>query len=143
MVIMENLSPRQQRRIFQYLKTYFVNIFIKFILTILIASLNDMFFLACMVINLSGLCSFFRLSGEMMAFYCFLLVIEDICAGYLLYFDVIHSKYFIVDEKKYFVWTFSLIFCLFNFYQIYFVCKSKIFIEKLLKRRNQDPLVTN
>ena len=126
-----------------YLKTYLINIFIKFMLTVMIASLNDMFFLGCMIINLSGLCSFFRLSGEMMAFYCFLLVIENSCASVLLYFDIVNSKNFIVDEKKYFVWSFSIIFCLFNFYQIYFVCKSKMFIEKLLKKTTQEPLVAN
>lgn len=63
----------------------------------------------------------------MLQFYAALLIVETITVGVLVYFDVQDSKNFIIDEKKYFVWTCSGVFILFNFYMILVVCRMKTF----------------
>lgn len=112
----------------KYIKKYFINYFIKFILIILIASLNDMFFLGTIIINITGLCSFFRLSVEMLTFYLFMIFVECLVAGFLLWLDITSSKNFIVDEKKYFVWTCTGLFEIFNIYLLFTIYKTRIFL---------------
>lgn len=131
---MENLTARQRSILCKYVKIFFINYFLKFIITILISSLNQIFFLVCMMINISGICSFFRLSVDMLTFYAILLMLETASAGILLGLDIVGSKNFIVDEKKYFVWGCVGVFICFNIFITVFTIKSRNFIKKLITK---------
>lgn len=100
----------------------------------LIASLNQIFFIICMVVNIMGFCSIIKCDMQSLTQFCGLLGLETVGAGILLYMDTIDSQYFIIDEKKYFIWASSVIFVLFNIYFIVTICKFRSFLNKLFKQ---------